>query len=131
MCHIFFIHSSIDGHLDCFHVLAIVVLLWTLGCICVSSLENVCSRSFAHFLIVFLWWVLYLFFMWNHHQMFSLQDFLPFCMLFSPFLIMPFASQKVWILIQSNYFLLLLLISYLRIHCYIQIYPYVLRILWF
>ena len=24
MCHIFFIHSSIDGHLDCFHVLAIV-----------------------------------------------------------------------------------------------------------
>ena len=24
MCHIFFIHSSVDGHLDCFHVLAIV-----------------------------------------------------------------------------------------------------------
>ena len=24
MCHIFFIHSSIDGHLGCFHVLAIV-----------------------------------------------------------------------------------------------------------
>ena len=24
MYHIFFIHSSIDGHLDCFHVLAIV-----------------------------------------------------------------------------------------------------------
>ena len=22
--HIFFIHSSIDGHLDCFHILAIV-----------------------------------------------------------------------------------------------------------
>ena len=24
MCHIFFIHSSVDGHLDCFHVWAIV-----------------------------------------------------------------------------------------------------------
>ena len=24
MCHIFFIHSSVDGHLGCFHVLAIV-----------------------------------------------------------------------------------------------------------
>ena len=22
MCHIFFIHSSVDGHLDCFHALA-------------------------------------------------------------------------------------------------------------
>ena len=24
MYHIFFIHSSVDGHLDCFHVLAVV-----------------------------------------------------------------------------------------------------------
>ena len=24
MCYIFFIHSSVDGHLGCFHVLAIV-----------------------------------------------------------------------------------------------------------
>ena len=24
MYHIFFIHSSVDGHLDCFHVLAII-----------------------------------------------------------------------------------------------------------
>ena len=24
MCHIFFIHSSVGGHLGCFHVLAIV-----------------------------------------------------------------------------------------------------------
>ena len=30
---IFFIHSSVYGHLGCFHVLAILsVLLWTLGC---------------------------------------------------------------------------------------------------
>ena len=34
MYHIFFIHSSVDGYLRCFHVLAIVnVLLWTLGCL--------------------------------------------------------------------------------------------------
>ena len=33
--HIFLIHSSVDGHLGCFHVSAIVeiVLQWTLGCI--------------------------------------------------------------------------------------------------
>ena len=24
MCHIFFLHSSVDGHLGCFHVLAIL-----------------------------------------------------------------------------------------------------------
>ena len=24
MCHIFFMHSSVDGHLGCFHVLAVV-----------------------------------------------------------------------------------------------------------
>ena len=24
MCHSFFIHSSVNGHLDCFHILAIV-----------------------------------------------------------------------------------------------------------
>ena len=24
ICHIFFIHSSVDGHLGCFHILAIV-----------------------------------------------------------------------------------------------------------
>ena len=27
MCHIFFIHSSVDGHLGCFHVLAIVAAM--------------------------------------------------------------------------------------------------------
>ena len=33
MYHIFFIQSFADGHLGCFHVLAIVIaLLWTLGC---------------------------------------------------------------------------------------------------
>ena len=39
MHHIFFIHSSVDGHLGCFHVLAIVILLqWTLGCMYVFEL---------------------------------------------------------------------------------------------
>ena len=27
------IHSSVDGHLGCFRILAIVKLLWTLGCV--------------------------------------------------------------------------------------------------
>ena len=37
MYHIFFIHSSVDGHLCGFHVLAamkIAVLQWKLGCMC-------------------------------------------------------------------------------------------------
>ena len=39
MDHIFFfIHSSVDGHLGCFHVLAIV-LLWTLGYLYLFELE--------------------------------------------------------------------------------------------
>ena len=29
--HIFFIHLSVDGHLGCFHVLAIIVPLWNIG----------------------------------------------------------------------------------------------------
>ena len=29
--HIFFIHSSVDGHLGCFHVLAIVSAAMTIG----------------------------------------------------------------------------------------------------
>ena len=36
-CHIF-IHSSVDEHLDCFHVLALIQLLWTLGCTCLFEL---------------------------------------------------------------------------------------------
>ena len=40
MYYIFFIHSSVDGHLGCFHVLAIViVLLWTLGCMYLFKFE--------------------------------------------------------------------------------------------
>ena len=45
--HIFFILSSADGHLGCFHVLAIIVLLWTLGCMYLFKLEfslNVCPE---------------------------------------------------------------------------------------
>ena len=37
MGHIFFIHSSVDGHLDCFHVfmswLLWIMLLWTYACV--------------------------------------------------------------------------------------------------
>ena len=32
MYHIFFIHFSVDGHLGCFHVLTIILLQRTLGC---------------------------------------------------------------------------------------------------
>ena len=33
--HIFFMHSSVDGHLGCFHVLAIVnTASLALGCLC-------------------------------------------------------------------------------------------------
>ena len=34
MYHNFLIHSSVDGHLACLHVLAIVVLQWTMGYVC-------------------------------------------------------------------------------------------------
>ena len=30
--YILLIHSSADGHLGCLHIVAIVILLWTLGC---------------------------------------------------------------------------------------------------
>ena len=33
-----FIHSSVSGHLGCFHVLAIIVLQWALGYICLFQL---------------------------------------------------------------------------------------------
>ena len=40
IAHIFFILTSANGHLSCFHVLAIViVLLWTLGCIYLFKLR--------------------------------------------------------------------------------------------
>ena len=39
MDHFFFTHFSVDGHLGCFHVLAIVnVLLWALGYMCLLEL---------------------------------------------------------------------------------------------
>ena len=38
--HVYFIHSSVDGHLGCFHVLAIVnILLWTLRWIYLFELQ--------------------------------------------------------------------------------------------
>ena len=38
--HILFIHSSVDGQLGCFHVLAIVNnAVWTLGCVYLFKLE--------------------------------------------------------------------------------------------
>ena len=27
VCHIFFIHSSVDGHLACFHILTVIVIV--------------------------------------------------------------------------------------------------------
>ena len=37
--HSFLIHSSADGHLGCFHVLAMItVLWWTLGCTCLFQI---------------------------------------------------------------------------------------------
>ena len=44
MCHIFFIHSSVDGHLGCFHVLAIVNRLYITDFILLRSKEAF-SRS--------------------------------------------------------------------------------------
>ena len=51
MCHIFFIHSSVDEYLDCFHVLTIILPLWTLGCTCLFELVfsgyilSLCDRT--------------------------------------------------------------------------------------
>ena len=38
MYHIFFIYSSVDGHLGGFHVLLRIVLQWILGCMCLFEL---------------------------------------------------------------------------------------------
>ena len=40
MYHIFFIHSPVDGHLGCFHVLAIVNnTIWLLKCVCITLIK--------------------------------------------------------------------------------------------
>ena len=67
MDHIFFIHSSFNGYLDCFHVLAIVnSAAWTLGCTypfrsCFSP--DICPgvRLQDHMVALFL------VFLWNLH----------------------------------------------------------------
>jgi len=48
MCHIFFIRSSVDEHLACFHVLAIVyTAAMNTGCMSLSGLEFGLNQSFV------------------------------------------------------------------------------------
>ena len=59
MYHIVFIHSSVDGHLGCFHVLPIVnCTAETLGCMCLFELwfyPAVCPRlEFMDHMVVLL-----------------------------------------------------------------------------
>ena len=60
MHHNFFIHSSVSGHLDCFHVLAIVTVLQsTLGYLCLFQLwfsHSTCSvvGLLGHTVVLFL-----------------------------------------------------------------------------
>ena len=63
MCHIFFIHSFVDGHLGCFHALAIVITaamntvvhdpFWIMvfsGCMTSSGIPGSYGSSIFHFL---------------------------------------------------------------------------------
>ena len=57
--HNFFIHPSVDGHLGCFHVLATVVLQWTLGYTCLFQLwfpQGICPvvGLLGHTVVLFL-----------------------------------------------------------------------------
>ena len=45
MYQVFFIHSSVDGHLTCFHVLALIVLQWTSGYICLFGADEPICRA--------------------------------------------------------------------------------------
>ena len=60
MYHRFFIHSCVDGHLGCFHVLAVeIVLRWTPGYMCLFELwfsQGICPvvGLLGHVVVLFL-----------------------------------------------------------------------------